>query len=139
MIFLQTFLQTLHFFSKCDQIRKKLRIGSHLLKQSLLDNFILCAVKLRTLIWYFSCRHTWTANRNWKIKLILTHFMSLVSFYTPWKHQKTRGFLMFSGRFSDVFREYSKRPMAWNGLYGLTNVNYWGSVSEFWKFIYSLI
>ena len=25
-----------------------------------------------------------------------THFMPLVSFYTPWKHQKTRGFL-FSG------------------------------------------
>ena len=27
----------------------------------------------------------------------LTNFMSLVSFYTPWKHQKTEGFLMFSG------------------------------------------
>ena len=26
----------------------------------------------------------------------LTHFMPLVSFYTPWKHQKTIGFLMFS-------------------------------------------
>ena len=26
----------------------------------------------------------------------LTHFMSLISFYTPWKHQKTFGFLMFS-------------------------------------------
>ena len=27
----------------------------------------------------------------------LTHFMSLVSFYTLWKHQKAFGFLMFSG------------------------------------------
>ena len=27
----------------------------------------------------------------------LTHFMSLISFDTPWKHQKTSGFLMFSG------------------------------------------
>ena len=27
----------------------------------------------------------------------LTHFMPLISFHTPWKHQKTRGFLMFSG------------------------------------------
>ena len=27
----------------------------------------------------------------------LTHFMPLVSFYAPWKHQKTFGFLMFSG------------------------------------------
>ena len=27
----------------------------------------------------------------------LTHFMPLISFYTPWKHQKTSDFLMFSG------------------------------------------
>ena len=27
----------------------------------------------------------------------LTHFMLLVSFYTPWNHQKTKDFLMFSG------------------------------------------
>ena len=31
------------------------------------------------------------------IELILTHSMPLISFYTPWKHQKTRCFLMFSG------------------------------------------
>ena len=29
--------------------------------------------------------------------ICVTHFIPLVSFYTPWKHQKTRGFLMFSG------------------------------------------
>ena len=28
------------FFSKCDQIRKKLRIWSHLLKMSLMENAI---------------------------------------------------------------------------------------------------
>ena len=27
----------------------------------------------------------------------VTHFMPLVSFYIPWKHQKTFGFLIFSG------------------------------------------
>ena len=27
----------------------------------------------------------------------LTNFMSLTSFYTPWKHKKTRGFLMLAG------------------------------------------
>ena len=27
----------------------------------------------------------------------LTHFMPLVSFYTPWEHLKTFNFLMFSG------------------------------------------
>ena len=32
------------FFSKCDQIRRKLRIWSHLLKKSLLENFISYAV-----------------------------------------------------------------------------------------------
>ena len=31
------------------------------------------------------------------LKLLLTHFMPLVSFDTPWKHQRTKGFLMFSG------------------------------------------
>ena len=33
------------FFSKCDQIRRLLRIWSHLLKKSLMENFIYCAVK----------------------------------------------------------------------------------------------
>ena len=32
------------FFSKCDQIRRKLRIWSHLLKKFLTENFIFCAV-----------------------------------------------------------------------------------------------
>ena len=34
------------FFSKRDQIRRKLRIWSHLLKKSLLENFIFCAVSV---------------------------------------------------------------------------------------------
>ena len=32
------------FFSKCDQIRMKMRIWSHLLKKSLIENFIFCTV-----------------------------------------------------------------------------------------------
>ena len=32
------------FFSKCDQIRRKLQIWSHLLKKSLMENFIFRAV-----------------------------------------------------------------------------------------------
>ena len=32
------------FFSKCDQIRRKLRIWSHLLKKWLIGNFIFCTV-----------------------------------------------------------------------------------------------
>ena len=34
------------FFSKCDQIRSLLGIWSHLLKKSLMENFIFCAVKI---------------------------------------------------------------------------------------------
>ena len=34
--------------------------------------------------------------------------MSLISFYTHWKHQKTSGLLMFLG--------YRKRTVPWNGL-----------------------
>ena len=33
------------FFSQCDQIRSFLRIWSHLLKKSLMENFIFCAVR----------------------------------------------------------------------------------------------
>ena len=33
-------------FSKCDQIRSLLRIWSHLLKKSLMENFIFCEVNL---------------------------------------------------------------------------------------------
>ena len=33
------------FFSKCDQIRRKLQIWSHLQKKSLMENFIIGAVK----------------------------------------------------------------------------------------------
>ena len=37
------------FFSKCDQILSFLRIWSHLLKKSLIENFIICAVLLLNL------------------------------------------------------------------------------------------
>ena len=33
------------FFIKCEQIRRNLRIWSHLLKKSLMENFIFCAVQ----------------------------------------------------------------------------------------------
>ena len=36
------------FFSKCDEIRSFLRIWSHLLKKSLTENFIFCAVDRNT-------------------------------------------------------------------------------------------
>ena len=39
-----------YFFSKCDQIRGLLRIWSHLLKKSLMKNFIFCATTFFTFI-----------------------------------------------------------------------------------------
>ena len=36
------------FFSKCSQIRRKLRIWSHLPKKSLMENFIFCTVRGKT-------------------------------------------------------------------------------------------
>ena len=33
-----------YFLSKCDRIRSKLRLWSHLLKKALMENFIFCAV-----------------------------------------------------------------------------------------------
>ena len=41
------------FFSKCDQICRKLQIRSHLLKRSLIENFIFCAVKHKHGYWIF--------------------------------------------------------------------------------------
>ena len=38
-----------NFSSKCDQIRVKLRILSHLLEKSLMENFIFCAVSVVSL------------------------------------------------------------------------------------------
>ena len=38
------------FFSKCDQIRRKRRIWSHLLQKSLMENFIFYAVSLKSVI-----------------------------------------------------------------------------------------
>ena len=37
------------FFSESDQVRRFLRIWSHLLKKSLMENFIFCAVMVQKL------------------------------------------------------------------------------------------
>ena len=38
------------FFSKCDQIRRELRIWSHLSQKSFMENFIFCAVHVQKYI-----------------------------------------------------------------------------------------
>ena len=42
------------FFSKCDQIRSFLWIWLHLLKKSLMENFIFCAALFVTVVLWFS-------------------------------------------------------------------------------------
>ena len=41
----KTTFSTEDFFSKCDQIIRKLWIWSHLLKKSSMENFVFCAVR----------------------------------------------------------------------------------------------
>ena len=49
----------------------------------------------------FNYKHVWMAwvevIYNGIIRYLSTHFSPLSHFYTPWKHQKTYGFLTFSG------------------------------------------
>ena len=45
---------TKHFFSKCDQILRKLRMCSHLLKETSMENFIFRAVSLEEYDWCLS-------------------------------------------------------------------------------------
>ena len=55
------------FFSECDQIRIKLQIWSHLLKKSLMENFIFCAVQ-------FACFESLT---KLSIMLFMTYLVSI--------------------------------------------------------------
>ena len=46
----------------------------------------------------FSGREQWL--KNWSpntVSVLFTYFLPLFSFYTPWTHQKSRSFPMFSG------------------------------------------
>ena len=52
------------FFSKCDQINSFLQIWSHLLKKSLMESYIFCAVSL--VLIYFESR---TDLEGWKLYL----------------------------------------------------------------------
>ena len=47
-----------NFCSKCDQIRKKLRIWSHLLKKSLMENFTFCVVLSTHLVEFYRVAST---------------------------------------------------------------------------------
>ena len=46
------------FFGKCDQIHRKMGIWSHLLKKSLMENLIFCAVSAKKSIFKYSAKCT---------------------------------------------------------------------------------
>ena len=91
------------FFNKCDQTCRKLRIWSHFLKKFVMKNFILDAVEQGILI-KKKGRATYSEN-TWP-KSVIKPFMSLTTFYAPWK----------------PFRRYKKWLVAWNGFKYLINV-----------------
>ena len=83
--FLLSLLYTAHkmkfssmdFFSKCDQICKKLHISSYLLKKSLIENFIFCAAICRLEVEIITIKITTTIEESvdsWQF------FYQLVSF-----------------------------------------------------------
>ena len=74
------------------------------------------------LIIFLCCHYIWSILYcNYSRSLILwistfwkylTHFILLVSFYAPWKHEKTRGLMMFS----EGIKRDQCYEMAWNLL-----------------------
>ena len=61
--------------------------------------------------------------------LVLSHLMSLVSFYTP---ENVR-----NQRFSHVFREYKRRLVVWNGLKFFKDTIFWKTNFFDWYVFFS--
>ena len=80
MIFLESTAQKMkfsikNFFSKCDQFRRKLWIWSHLLRKSIMENFIFCVVEH---LWAFASERHWLTNFGQ-----YSYFVALKSIKTP--------------------------------------------------------
>ena len=102
--------------SECGKMRTRVTANKdnfHSVCSSMLDegmksvNYIRISHK-NSEIFSKSCHGVFGINLN-KTFYLITHFMSLVSFYAPWKYQKTRYLFSWGGR-------YRKRPVIWNGL-----------------------
>ena len=99
------------FVSKCDQIRRKLRIWTHILEKSVMENFIFCAVihssylmssTRGTYVWYFDLA---SKSHHWSLKSFDNKFTCLiqwliyfkdnylfVKYRHGWKRQKWRSY-----------------------------------------------
>ena len=95
------------FFSKYDKMRRKLRIWSHLLKKSLMENFIFCAFSIRFSPFLANVLILHPPKTPEKLSI------------SPEKSQKTFDFLTFSGgieSFSGVLRWCKMKTLVRNGL-----------------------
>ena len=78
------------FFSKCDQIRKKLRICSHLLKKALIENFIFCAVQFTLYVQGHREQLTFFSYALHLLLLVVTVRMLKVSLASKWEYRETQ-------------------------------------------------
>ena len=77
------------FFSKCDQIRSFLQIWLHLLKKSLIENFIVCAMVIAENHWflYKSSNNSFSSNNSLsKSEFIRIHNISHFDQVNSWKN-----------------------------------------------------
>ena len=65
------------FSSKCDQIHRKLRIWSHLLEKSLMENFIFCAVLFRKYILKIPVFFRFFPFKSFEILFKVYHFLEI--------------------------------------------------------------
>ena len=65
-----------NFFSKCEHIRTKLQIYSHLLNKSWTENFISCVVNI-TAFTTTSCKFFFNSNRHSRILYINQHLTQI--------------------------------------------------------------
>ena len=68
-------------FSKCDKIRSFLLIWSHLLKKSLTENFIFCAVDEPSFAHIYRQRRTWVMELIVVVKLVTRECMCIFQLF----------------------------------------------------------
>ena len=122
------------FYSKWDHICRKLRNSSHLVKKSLMENFIFVECKLQT------ARFPWRLGFM-KLFIWLTHFMVLVFFYIPlktsenlWLSYVFRGYKKWLDM--KLFKKYS---YIWNYSYIFTYSYYLQLMSRYTQFLGDLM
>ena len=102
-------ISTDDFFGKCDQICNKLRIWSHLLKKSLMENFSFCAVCHSRFLVSWNCKNSMETKRD-------RNYAVMPSDQT---YTLSRGTSIFSSMFSTTLLKHVKaaiiRVFTYNG------------------------